>query len=514
MNGAVPKRRRFTVISLVFQYISLALSMGQGFILVPLFLQYLSLPVYGAWLAMSSAAVWLTLLDPGVSAVFQQRVSAAYGRGDMASMEEAIGTGLSLNALVYVILVIAAVVAAPFLPNLIHMQGQQSRLLVDCFLLEVAAETILALALTVASIPISLMAFPLVLGGFYCLMTAAGMALTVWMLLRGWGLVALPAGSLLRSVGLLAANGAIALWTCRRTLGIRPRISRAELRAVSGLTGYSWVGRIGAGMTGETDAFLIGHFLGPASIPIMTMTRNAADVIQQLSSRVAAAFLPSLTHLHSQRSAEGSREITLRLLRIVAWTAALGFGGYLALNERFVGLWVGPSLFGGRKLMLLFAGLLLWQATGRALSNVLFGLGCIRETGIAAAVEAALRAAILYLMLSFSAGLTAAPAAGLIAAAATGGWIFPLLLGRELRLSAAQFGDITRELAASSAVLAALGLAWPHLTPPPASWLAFIGQTAGFTFCGLALLAFISRGVRSELRGAAMLLTLPRATAS
>lgn len=510
MNGTPPQRRRFTIISLVFQYISLALSMGQGLLLVPLFLHYLSLPLYGAWLAMSSVTVWLTLLDPGVSAVFQQRVSAAYGRGDKASMEKAIGTGVALNALVYGLLFVAAAAAAPFLPKLLHMQGPQSQLLVDCFLLKVAAETILALALTIASVPISLMAFPLTLGTSYSVLTAAGLGLTVWMLISGWGLIALPAGALLRSVGLLLVNTAIALWTCRSALAIRPRLSREEFRAVSGLTGYSWVGKLGSGMTGEADAFLIGHFLGPASVPIMTLTRNASDIIQQVSSRVTAAFLPSLTHLHSQKTAEGSREITLRLLRIVIWTAALGFGGYIALNERFVGLWVGAENFGGRKLTFLFAGLLLWQGVGRALGNVLFGLGRIRESGVASAAEAVLRVGLLFLMLSYTGGLTAAPMAGLIAAAATGAWLFPFLLRRELRLSPVQNWDIARELTVSSVALAGLGLAWPLVTPAPYGWIAFIAQTVGFSFCGLALLALASRELRGELRGAVAQVMIPR----
>lgn len=502
MKDSPPQRRRFTIISLVFQYISLALSMGQGLLLVPLFLQHLSLPLYGAWLAMSSVAVWLTLLDPGVSAVFQQRVSAAYGRGDKASMEEAIGTGVALNALVYGLLFIAAAVAAPFLPKLLHMQGPQSQLLVDCFLLKVAAETILALALTIASVPIALMAFPLTLGTCYSMLTAAGLGLTVWMLISGWGLIALPAGALLRSVGLLVVNGAIALWTCRGTLGIRPRISRAEFQAVSGLTGYSWVGKLGSGMTGEADAFLIGHFLGPASVPIMTLTRNASDIIQQISSRVTAAFLPSLTHLHSQQTAEGSREITLRLMRIVMWTAALGFGGYIALNERFVGLWVGAENFGGRKLTLLFAGLLLWQGVGRALGNVLFGLGRIRESGVGSATEAVLRVGILYLMLTYSGGLTAAPVAGLIAAAATGAWLFPLLLGRELKLTTVQIWDIAREFAVCSAAMAGLGYLWPLMTPLPHGWIAFIVQTVGFSLCGMSLMILTSPCLRDELQQA------------
>jgi len=497
-----PGRRRFTLINLFFQYASLFLSMVQGLLLVPLYVSHLSLPLYGAWLAMSSVVIWLSMLDPGVSAVFQQRIGAAFGRRDKGGMEEAIGTGVALNILVYGCLLAAAAAGAPLLPGFLHIYGDQSRLLVKCFLLEVGAEALLSLALTFSSISISVMVFPVTIGVIYLAATASGIAVTAWLLMRGWGLAALPIGSLVRGGGLFVAYGLISAWSCRRTLGLQPRITREEFRAISSLTGYSWVGRIGEGMTGEVDAFLVGYFLGPTAIPLMTMTRNASDVIQQASSRVASAFLPGLTHLHSERSAAGSRELSMRLMRIVIWTGAFGAAGYLALNERFVTLWVGRSLFGGKTLTLLFAGLLLWQAVGRALSRVLFSLGHIRDTGVVGAAEAFVRALTLFALLSCGVGVAAVPWAGIAAAAATGGWFLPRVFSRELGMDISQSWGLIREFLLSVFVLAALGLAWPRLTAPTSSWMSFIGQAAGFSACAFIIISLISITFRRELSAA------------
>lgn len=498
MSIPPPPRRRYTIIGLVFQYVSMGLSVAQGLLLVPLFLKYLSLELYGAWLAMSGAVVWLAMLDPGVSAVFQQRIGAAYGRRDRPGMEAAIGTGVALNALVYALLIALAFAVAPVLPGLLHIHGEQSQLLIRCFLLETAAEALLSLAMTVVAVPIAVMVFPVTVGLVYLVVTASGFLLTAWLLTEGWGLLALPAGSLLRGGGLLLANGVIAVWTCRMTMPLRPRLDREEFRAITGLTGYSWLGRIGDGMTGELDAFFLGHFLGPATVPIMTMTRNAADVIHQLASRVAFAFLPALTHFHSEKSAEASRVVTLRLLRIVAWTASIGVGGYVALNERFVGLWVGPQFFGGKTLTLLFAGLLLWQAGGRAISRILFSFGRIRETSLISLSEAVLRAAVLFALLHVARHSTFVPMAGLIAALATGGWYLPRLLSRELALDRVHSWGLVRDALAGIILLTAMGLAWPRLTPDPTGWLGFVVQAAVFSACGLGALALISKEFRSE----------------
>jgi hypothetical protein len=82
-----PAARQFnhaslTAWNLLFNYANSAVLMLCGLVLTPIYLGSIPETTFGVWLATGNLVAWLSLVDPGLNAVVQQRIAAAYASGD------------------------------------------------------------------------------------------------------------------------------------------------------------------------------------------------------------------------------------------------------------------------------------------------------------------------------------------------------------------------------------------------------------------------------------------------
>lgn len=87
------RRTRATIANLTFQYSSLVLGIIRGLVLVPLYLKFIDIKLYGAWLASGNVIVWLALMNPGLNELLRQQVAKFYGKKDWNNLGKVIGTG-------------------------------------------------------------------------------------------------------------------------------------------------------------------------------------------------------------------------------------------------------------------------------------------------------------------------------------------------------------------------------------------------------------------------------------
>ena len=85
MTGANAKQFNhvsLTAWNLLFNYAQTAFLIVYNVVLTPLYLRYIPEMTFGVWLATGNLVAWLSLVDPGLNAVIQQRIAAAYASGD------------------------------------------------------------------------------------------------------------------------------------------------------------------------------------------------------------------------------------------------------------------------------------------------------------------------------------------------------------------------------------------------------------------------------------------------
>lgn len=486
--------RRTTKWNLFFHYASIALALVSGVVLVPLYLRFIPLNLYGAWLATGNILAWLTVIDPGLSTVLQQRASVAYGKGDLVELSGLLTGGIMLSGAISLLVVIAGLTTSGFLIGWLNLSTTPDlRMLEQSFKLAVVGSALMIFSYGLTAFNQGLQS-SLGIGLVFVTTMTASLALTVVLLYQGTGLLALPIGLIVRGAGLIVGNAGYLLWRSVRER-MRYRFSVQGAGTLVRLLSCTFLGR-GAGVIATNlDAFALTRYLGPEIAPVFVLTRKAPDMSRMFLDRPAVAFMPAISHLVGAGEIERARGILLRLMRMVLWLMGLIAAGFLVFNGTFVALWVGRDMFAGGTVNLLIVLSLVVGVVVSTLSHLCFSLGNIKGNSLVSLAQGLLSVPLMFL-LGKHWGMLGVALAPLVAMLATSAWYYPYAFSRLLKLERLDVLALVREAAAAiaAAAVATGALFWVTAT----TWSIFILAVAGFGAVYLTVLGCLSRALREE----------------
>lgn len=511
-SGRPVRRRAATIINLIYQYASVALTVVRGIVMVPIFLFFIPMDLYGAWMASGDVVAWILLTEAGTSDLIRQQVAQHVGGGKRIEAGQAVGAGLLISAALAAVVLGAGVLISPYVPALVNYQGEQSGALSHAVLLAVIATAMGIVCGGVRAAQQGLQR-PLGVGIVGLCAELLSILLSLVLLLWGWGLYAIPIGFLAREV-VNNAGCATLFALSARELRIPVGFSRARVVSLTYLAGWTFLSRVGHALGHHLHAFLIARFLGPAWVPATVLSRRVWEILYLLLSRLSFSFQPGLAHLRGSGELPRFRNIVHRMLAVVLASSAVAGGAALALNQPFMKLWLGDSEPGKPDF---FAGALYNGLTGVAtlLSILLFtacqvilAAGRIRESAVAHLLPNVANGLLLLLGLLLASAwelqaavtILAVPVAAVLSHGAVG-LTYALLQWR----AATDFtpSDLRGQALSTArlvAVAAAVALGWRLLLPMPYSWLTFVVHGAACTAVLAAAVLAVEPGVRADVR--------------
>src|SRR5690349_7889383 len=130
-------RRRTAAWNVVFGYAQLGVMIARNVLLVPLYLRFVAVAEYGAWLATAGVLAQLFVSDFGLTATVIQRAATAFGAGDQSLLRRSVGSGLAVSMLLATVLTLLSLAAAPVVLAVSH--GQTGQTLLNCFIIVAVA---------------------------------------------------------------------------------------------------------------------------------------------------------------------------------------------------------------------------------------------------------------------------------------------------------------------------------------------------------------------------------------
>ena len=94
----------------VFQYGWVLTNVFNSILLLPLYVKNIDSSTLGIWLATNSVLSWMTLVDPGVGEVLQQRIAELRGSKAFTEIGNMIGSGFIASAIILLISVIVGLI--------------------------------------------------------------------------------------------------------------------------------------------------------------------------------------------------------------------------------------------------------------------------------------------------------------------------------------------------------------------------------------------------------------------
>ncbi len=395
-----PSRQMGTLWLAGTNYLSLLMAVIQGIVLVPLYLRYIDIRLYGAWLATGNIVAYLGLLDLGFSKLLMQRVGEAYGSEKLDIVGSTIGTGLVILCGLSILPLLLALVLMPWVPGFVHIHGTDAGKLGLAFVLAALAGSLMMMMHTVANI-LSGLQRQKGLGIIVVLSDLLGTIVLVVLLLLGYGLLSLPLSYIVK--GLSATVGVtLHLWrtVCRDIPRQYVRFCWSDARDLFRKSLWQLGANAASTISTQSDSLIAGAFLDPRASVILALTKRASELITLCLGQTLGSVMPALAHLYGETGAHDTKfsRVVRLLINICIGSGIIGVLGYYIFNETFMTLWVGRNFYGGRLLTFLFS----LQAVASILMvltyTLLFATGEVVVVARAGIIEAGVRVPLAILL--------------------------------------------------------------------------------------------------------------------
>ena len=487
-RGGMPRHSRLTLVNIAFQYAQTCLLIVNGIVLTPLYLACIPERTFGAWLATGNIVAWLTLIDPGINQVVQQRVAAAHAREDRAALGRLRTQSYILSAGLGLSLMTLGLAMTPFVRSFVNrLQCESPGEVMRAFHVATVAGGCLIACYGATVINIG-MQCPAAAGMIYLASQLTNIAVVVGLLVSGAGVVSLPAGVLGQALVLGVGN---ALYTSRQfaVQAIPASFSWTGVRGLFADSTGTALSRLASVLSSNIDMVLTACFLGPEQAVALSMTQKGPGIARTFVERPSHAAVPSLAAIHAGRNPAAVAASGLRLFVAVIWVTIPAAAATILFNRPFVSLWVGADRFAGPQANLLIATAMVAGCAEVTLSNMAIAVGLFRANGRIMLIRSLLSATLATLG-AWAFGMAGLLAAPLIAGATTTLWLLPKSLAHAFAWGRPAVLAAGREV--GSAVLAAtLGAAAALLcnTSSVAELAAAVAVFGTVYACGMVILS-------------------------
>jgi O-antigen/teichoic acid export membrane protein len=349
------RSRRFLG-GLTFGYLNQASVMLAALWLTRFVLAHIGQHGYGLWVSGTQLLSYLLLMDFGIVALLPREVAYATGRATGAILHSELvqitGQSARIVLLQTPVVAIGAVLlwlaASARWPELQHPLMWVMLVFVAFFPLRIFAATLEGL---------QDLAF---LGSVQFCGWLANVAATVFFLSRGWGLDALAAGWVVVQTTLTVSSFIRLKTKFPEALPDRlPRLKAGEIVTFFRRGFWLSVAQIAQTLLSGSDILIIGLLIDPSLAAVYALTGKLVSVLANQPQLLMNAASPAISQLKATGNYQRLLVVSVCLMRVVMSASGLVACMVLAVNDRFVTLWVGSGKYGGPLLTALLVSAML-----------------------------------------------------------------------------------------------------------------------------------------------------------
>ena len=321
-----------------------------NFVVIPILVAGLGRSLYGTWEMLGRLVGYLTAGDGRPTQALRLVVATLQTSDDDAAKRRYVGAAFVVWILFLPLILAAGAVLIWLVPTITHAAPE----LRGTVRIAVALLVVGLLCANLASLPESVLR-GMNLGykrmGLQAGLEVVGGALTAGAIAVGLGLAGAAASQIV-----FGALLGMAFWIVVKKyvpwFGVA-RPTRADVRALLGLSAWYSVGEAIAKLLLASDAIILGMIVSPAAVASFVLTGYAARIAVNIHVLAAGGVIPGIGGVIGQRQYDKAAGLRYELLA-VTWLFATAVGGAILLwNRSFVALWVGSDNYAGAVVNLL-----------------------------------------------------------------------------------------------------------------------------------------------------------------
>lgn len=334
-------------IGALLSYVATILTSFISIFLTPFILSCLGDSEYGVYRTVQALTGQLALISIGIGTIASVYISRYNARTDekvAKERENFLALGIGVAALIALVVAAVGMVLYLFVDNLYAatMDAQQIQLVQKMFLVLVANVSLYLFRDVFVGIVHGYERF-VYSNGLKVLRLLARVGLILVLLKMGFRSLALVWCDLGLTVGLLLCDAVY----CFGVLKLKVRFhvwDKALFASIFSFSMAMFLQTIVNQVNQNLDSVILGATITPARVAVYSLALTIYVAFNGLATSVAGLFTPQAARLVQQNtSQEGLMQFVTHVGRMQSAVVALGLGGFIAVGQQFVSVWVGPE---------------------------------------------------------------------------------------------------------------------------------------------------------------------------
>ncbi|MVN23445.1 lipopolysaccharide biosynthesis protein [Mucilaginibacter arboris] len=364
----------------VFQYGYVLTNIFNSIILLPLYIKHIDSATLGIWLATGNILAWITLTDPGVGDVLQQKIAELRGKNLNEEVSLTIGSGFIASSIILVFSILIGFVFYFLLGTIINKD------------VSVYPHLQTALMLSIIAIGMSLVSFSMS-GINQGLQNSADVAkatvfanvlflmVNILFLYQGFGVISIAFSNLTRSVFINVYN----IVSLKRVLNKENLLINFNIpyfKKFIKIFSFTSISRIITGLSGSVDMIILARFIPPSMITVYEINKRPINMTSGLIGRHSVALMPLISHGKGKGDKESIINFINTQFRVYSYAALFTSFMFWLTYRNLISLWTGSSKYAGDTIMHLLVANFFIGLIGYFMSNMGYALGDIKMNSL------------------------------------------------------------------------------------------------------------------------------------
>lgn len=387
----------------IFQYGWVLTNIFNSILLLPLYLRHIDVDTLGLWLATGSILAWMTMVDPGIGEVLQQRIAELKGKNENQEIGKTIGSGFMASAIILLISIAVGVACYLFAGHIINKNIGSYSYLPQALIVSVVATALSLVSFGMSGINQGMhnsaqVAIAALLANFLFLLV------NLVLLYAGYGVLSIALANLCRAIFLNVYN-IISMMRATRRQALAVTFAQDHFKKFIRIFSFTSASKIISGISYSVDMIVLARFLPAAMITTYEINKRPVNIAYSLIGRHCIALLPLISHAKGSGDKPAIVNLINKQFRLYSYAAMFAAMCFCFNYDDLITAWTNKNQFAGYFITALlvanmFTGLICYY-----IANIAYALGDIKMNSLYNIIRALVYAVVVYFAAS-SYGIT------------------------------------------------------------------------------------------------------------
>ncbi|MCW3115059.1 MAG: Membrane protein involved in the export of O-antigen and teichoic acid [Segetibacter sp.] len=360
----------------IFQYGYVLTNIFNSIILLPLYLKHIDATTLGIWLATGNILAWMTLTDPGVGDILQQKIAELRGKKLVKDVCDTIGSGFIASGIILIISVLVGFIFYFLLGVIINKDVSQYPNLQIALVISIIATGMSLVSFSMSGINQGLhnsanVAIASMLANIVFLV------LNIMFLYLDFGIISIAFANMCRSLFINVYNF-VSMQKALKREGLKINFDIQHFKSFIKIFSFTSVSRIISGLSGSLDMIILARYIAPSMITVYEINRRPINMTQGLIGRHSVALMPLISHAKGKEDHKGIISFINKQFRLYTYAALFTTFIFWLLYKDLISLWTGSSQYAGDTIINLLLITFFFNLIGYFMSNMGYALGDIK----------------------------------------------------------------------------------------------------------------------------------------